>query len=252
VRQGFALPVYPVTRAKFERSVLKPIVFILSLAPAAYLVWALLLMLGVTTSGPDLGADPLKAITHETGDWTIRFICLTLAITPLRKFTKWNGAIKFRRMIGLFAFFYGTLHFLIYAVADRFASLVDFPQGIVSWDTAHRWLLAVWDDIAKRPYITIGFTALVLMLPLAITSTTGWIRRMGGKRWNTLHKLVYVTAVLAVIHYWWLVKADIRSPLMYAVIVAVLLGLRVIWAVDKSRTASGRAVAVSRVVQRAE
>jgi sulfoxide reductase heme-binding subunit YedZ len=215
--------------------VLKPVVFLAALLPALYLVWALLPLLGVTASGPDLGADPLKEITHETGDWTIRFICITLAVTPLRRLTGWNAAITFRRMAGLFAFFYGTLHFLIYAIADRFASLVDFPQGIVSFDTAHRWFLAVLDDITKRPYITVGFTALVLMLPLAVTSTAGWIRRMGGKRWNALHKLIYVTAVLAVIHYWWLVKADIRKPEMYAAIVAVLLGFRMWVAWRKKR-----------------
>jgi sulfoxide reductase heme-binding subunit YedZ len=218
--------------------VLKPVVFLAALLPALYLVWALLPLLGVTASGPDLGADPLKEITHETGDWTIRFICITLAITPFRRLTGWNAAIKFRRMAGLFAFFYGTLHFLIYAIADRFASLVDFPQGIVSFDTAHRWFLSVLDDIVKRPYITVGFTALVLMLPLAITSTTGWIRRMGGKRWNTLHKLIYVTAVLAVIHYWWLVKADVRRPEMYAAIVAILLGFRLWVAWTKKATAA--------------
>jgi sulfoxide reductase heme-binding subunit YedZ len=213
--------------------VIKPIVFLAALAPAVYLVWAILPMLGLTTSGPDLGADPLKEITHETGDWTLRFLCITLAITPLRKVTGWNPVIKFRRMAGLFAFFYGSLHFLIYAIADRFASLVDFPQGIVSWDTAHRWFLAVADDITKRPYITVGFTALVLMVPLAVTSTTGWIRRLGGKRWNRLHRLVYVSAVLGVIHYWWLVKADIRRPLEYGIVVATLLIVRLWWAWGK-------------------
>ena len=211
------------------RWVLKPIVFFAALLPALYLVWALLPLVGLAASGPDLGADPLKEITHETGDWTIRFICIALAITPLRRLTGWNAAITFRRMAGLFAFFYGTLHFLIYAIADRFASLVDFPDGIVSLDTAHRWFSSVLEDITKRPYITVGFTALVLMLPLAVTSTAGWIRRLGGKRWNRLHKLVYVTAVLGVVHYWWLVKADIRRPEMYAAIVAVLLGLRLWW-----------------------
>jgi sulfoxide reductase heme-binding subunit YedZ len=217
------------------RWILKPAVFLASLLPFAYLVWALLPLLGVTASGPDLGADPLKEITHETGDWTIRFICITLAITPLRRVTGWNGAIRFRRMAGLFAFFYGSLHFLIYVVADRFASLVDFPQGIVSWDTVHRLFAAIWDDIAKRPYITVGFTALVLMVPLAVTSTAGWIRRMGGRRWNALHRLIYGTAVLAVIHYWWLVKADIRRPEMYAAIVGVLLAFRLWWARMKGR-----------------
>lgn len=224
------------TSDKILRRVVKPIVFVLALVPAVYMTLAVLsAFFGVNVPAPNLGPDPLKEITHETGDWTIRFICLTLAITPLRKFTGWNGAIRFRRMVGLFAFFYGCLHFTVYAIADRLASLVDFPQGVISWDTAHRWFLAVWEDIAKRPYITVGFTALVLMLPLAITSTAGWIRRMGGKRWNRLHKLIYATAVLAVIHYWWLVKADTRDPLMYAVIVGTLLTLRVIWARAKAR-----------------
>src|SRR5262249_51118362 len=133
---------------KFLRWVIKPIVFLLALVPAVYMIAAVLsVFFGVNVPAPNLGPDPLKEITHETGDWTIPSTSLTLAVTPLRKFTGWNGAIKFRRMIGLYAFFYGCLHFLVYAVADRFASLVDFPQGIVSWDTAHRWFLAVGDDI---------------------------------------------------------------------------------------------------------
>ena len=200
---------------------IKPIVFLASLAPFCWIAWA-------AYSG-NLSANPLQDITHDTGDWTIRFICITLAITPLRRITGWNGLIRFRRMAGLYAFFYGSLHFLIYAIADRFASLVDFPDGIVSWDTAERWLAAVWEDIAKRPYITVGFTALLLMLPLAVTSTAGWIRRLGGRRWNRLHRLIYVTAVLGVVHYWWLVKADIRRPAMYGLLVALLLGVRLVW-----------------------
>ena len=210
------------------RWVLKPVVFLTALVPLGLMAW--------WAYTGNLTADPLKEITHETGDWTIRFLCITLAITPLRRLTGWNAAITFRRMVGLYAFFYGTLHFLIYAVADRFASLVDFPDGIVSVDTAHRWFSSVLEDIWKRPYITIGFTALSLMLPLAITSTTGWIRRLGGKRWNTLHKLVYVSAVLGVVHYWWLVKADLRRPEMYAAIVAVLLGFRLWWCAEQEAT----------------
>jgi methionine sulfoxide reductase heme-binding subunit len=200
---------------------LKPIVFLACLAPFCWIAWA-------AFTG-NLSANPLQDITHDTGDWTIRFICLTLAITPLRRLTGWNGFIKFRRMIGLFAFFYGTSHFLIYVIADRFASL-DFPNGIVAWTTVVNLGKSIWDDIAKRPYITVGFTALLTMVPLAITSTAGWIRRLGGKRWNRLHRLVYATGVLAVIHYWWLVKADIRRPAAYGAVVAVLLGLRVYWA----------------------
>lgn len=212
---------------KVVRFVLKPLVFIASLVPAAWLVWA-----GLTGN---LSVNPLADVTNETGLWTLRFLCITLAITPLRKLTGWNHAIRFRRMTGLFAFFYGTLHFLIYAIADRFAGL-DFPDGIVAWSTARNLAVSVAKDIYERPFITIGFTAFVLMVPLAVTSTAGWIRRLGGKKWNTLHKLVYVSAVAGVVHYYWLVKADVRSPLLYAAIVAVLLGTRVYWSRAKALT----------------
>jgi methionine sulfoxide reductase heme-binding subunit len=199
---------------------LKPAAFLASLAPFVWIAWS-------AYSG-NLSANPLSDITHDTGDWTLRFICITLAITPLRRLTGWNGFIKFRRMAGLFAFFYGTCHFLIYVIADRFASL-DFPNGIVAWTTVVNLGKAVWEDIYKRPYITVGFTAWLLMVPLALTSTAGMIRRLGGKRWNQLHKLVYATAVLGVIHYWWLVKIDIRRPLAYGTVVALLLGFRLYW-----------------------
>jgi sulfoxide reductase heme-binding subunit YedZ len=210
-----------VTSNQTVRWILKPAVFVAALAPAAWLVWSALY--------GDLGADPLAEITHQTGDWTLRFLCITLAITPLRRLTGWNALIRFRRMAGLYAFFYGTLHFLLYVAADRFAGLVEFPQGIVSWDTATRLLASIGDDIYKRPYITVGFTALVLMLPLAITSTAGWIRRLGGRRWQALHRLVYASAILGVVHYWWLVKADIRHPATYGLIVALLLAFRLYW-----------------------
>jgi sulfoxide reductase heme-binding subunit YedZ len=136
-------------------------------------------------------------------------------------------------MLGLFAFFYGCLHFLIYTIADRFAGL-DFPDGIVAWSTVVNLLASIWDDIYKRPYITVGFTAFVLMIPLAITSTAGMIRRLGGKRWNMLHRLIYVSGVGGALHYLWLVKADIRSPLMYWAIVGVLLASRLYWARKKA------------------
>jgi sulfoxide reductase heme-binding subunit YedZ len=136
--------------------------------------------------------------------------------------------IRFRRMAGLFAFFYGTLHFLTYVIADRFASL-DFPNGIVAWTTVGNLAKSVGEDIYKRPYITVGFTALMTMVPLAATSTAGMIRRLGGRRWNRLHRLVYATGVLAVIHYWWLVKSDISRPLAYGVVVGLLLGFRIYW-----------------------
>jgi len=182
-----------------------------------------------------LSANPLSDITNETGVWTLRFVCITLLLTPLRRVVGWNLVSAFRRMMGLFAFFYGTLHFLTYLILDRFAGLVDFPGGIVSFTTVKRLVASSVGDIAMRPFITIGFAAFVLMIPLAITSTTGWIRRMGGKKWAALHRLVYVTGILGVAHYWWLVKADIRRPETYAAIVAILLSARVYYAFKKSR-----------------
>ena len=195
----------------------KPLVFAASLAPLAWLVWAAL-------SGR-LSANPLSDITNGTGICTVRFVCLTLAITPLRWITGWNRLAKFRRMTGLYAFFYGTLHFLTYVVVDRFAGL-DFPNGIVSPTTAVALAKSVGEDVYKRPFITIGFTAWLTMLPLVITSTAGWIRRLGGRNWNRLHKLVYATGALAVLHYWWLVRSDVRRPVAYATVVLVLLAFR--------------------------
>jgi len=209
------------------RFVIKPLVFVASLGPAAWLVWA--------AATGNLSANPLSDLTNETGVWAIRFICITLAITPLRRVTGWNGAIKFRRMVGLFAFFYASLHFLTYVIVDRFAGL-DFPNGqivIFAWSTVRGLAVSVWDDIYKRPFITIGFSALMTMVPLAITSTAGWIRRLGGRKWNRLHKLVYATGVLAVVHYYWLVKADVTRPLTYGAIVAVLLGARAAWSAQR-------------------
>jgi len=208
------------------RFVLKPVVFLASLGPLAWLIWA-----GLTGN---LSANPLSDLTNETGVWALRFICASLAITPLRRLTGWNWLARFRRMIGLYAFFYGSLHFLVYTIVDKFAGL-EFIDGIVAWSTARNLALAVWDDVYKRPFITIGFTALVLMLPLAITSTAGWIRRLGGKRWAALHRVVYITGVAAVVHYYWLVKADVSRPLIYAAVVALLLGMRVYWARQKSQ-----------------
>jgi methionine sulfoxide reductase heme-binding subunit len=201
------------------RFVLKPAVFVASLGPAAWLVWAALTN--------HLSANPLSDITNETGVWTLRFVCITLAVTPLRRITGWNAAIRFRRMTGLFAFFYGTLHFLTYVIADRFAGL-DFPDGFIAWSTARNLVKSVGEDISKRPFITVGFTAWMTMLPLALTSTAGMIRRLGGRRWNLLHRLVYATAIAGVVHYWWLVKADISRPRAYATIVGILLAFRIV------------------------
>jgi len=172
-----------------------------------------------------MGADPLKEITNETGVWALRFLCITLAVTPLRRLTGWNSAIRFRRMIGLFAFFYGSLHLLIYVVADRLAGL-DVPAGIVAWQTVGTLASATLSDVLKRPFITAGFTSWLCMLPLALTSTAGMIRRLGGRRWQLLHRLTYVAATAAVLHYLWLVKADVRRPETYALVVGALFAFR--------------------------
>lgn len=189
----------------------KILLLMLSMLPLCWLAWRY--------SHDDLTANPIEYITHFTGDWTIRFLVLTLAITPLRKALKLPELIRFRRAIGLFAFFYGCLHISIYLGVDKF---FDFHE--------------IWGDIAKRPYIIAGFTGFVLMIPLAITSTKGWIRRLGGRRWQWLHRLVYVSATAGVIHYYWLVKSDIRQPLLYGFLVSLLLGFRgVAWGLGLAR-----------------
>jgi len=221
-------------------AIFKPLVFVVSLGPAAWLVWAALTN--------NLSVNPLSDVTNETGVWTLRFVCITLAITPLRRLTGWNTLIRFRRMTGLFAFFYGTLHFLTYVIADRFAGL-DFPDGMVAWSTLRNLGRSVGEDIYKRPFITIGFTAWLTMLPLALTSTAGMIRRLGGRRWNRLHRLIYATAIAGVVHYWWLVKADISRPRNYAIVVALLLGARLLWA-WRRRSVPLRAPARHAVVDR--
>jgi sulfoxide reductase heme-binding subunit YedZ len=211
-----------VSEHQFIRWVAKPAVFVAGLGPSGWLVWAAL-------TG-NLSANPLSDITNETGLWALRFICITLALTPLRRLTGWNAAIRFRRMTGLFAFFYGSLHFLTYVIVDRYAGL-DFSDGVYfGWSVLGRLAASVSEDIYKRPFITIGFTTLMLLLPLALTSTAGMIRRLGGRRWRMLHRLIYVAGVTAILHYWWLVKADLRSPQRYALIVGALLMFRLIWA----------------------
>ena len=179
----------------------KPLVWVLCLAPLAYLAWL--------AWKSDLGANPIERVEHFTGDWTLRLIVATLAITPLRKLLRLPELIRFRRLIGLFAFFYACLHFLAYVGLDQF---FDLP--------------AIWKDIAKRPYVTAGFTGFVAMIPLAVTSTVGWIRRLGGKQWQRLHRLIYLTAIAGVIHYYWLVKSDVRLPIFYGVLMALELGFR--------------------------
>jgi sulfoxide reductase heme-binding subunit YedZ len=183
---------------------LKPLVAAAALAPV---VW---LALGAWRGW--LGANPIEAITRSTGVWTLRFMVVTLAVTPLRWATGWNDLVRFRRMLGLFAFFYATLHLLTYLWLDQF-----FDWGSIA------------KDVVKRPFITAGFSAFVLLVPLAITSTAGMIRRLGGRAWRRLHRLAYVAAALGVVHYWWLVKLDTRPPRNYGIILAVLLAMRV-WA----------------------
>src|SRR5262245_24576174 len=181
---------------------LKPVVFALCLIPFVQLAY------GAYTD--DLGANPIDTITRFTGSWALIFLLISLAVTPVRRITGWNDLIKFRRMLGLFAFFYALLHFSTFIVLDHF---FDFDR--------------ILKDIVKRPYVTAGFTAFVAMIPLALTSTATMIRRL-GKRWQQLHRLVYFAAIAGVIHFYWLVKSDIRRPAQYGAVLAVLLGYRLV------------------------
>jgi methionine sulfoxide reductase heme-binding subunit len=176
----------------------KVLVFLVCLIPLGGLVWH-----GFTNG---LGANPVEFIQLTTGRWTLRFLVFTLCITPFRKVLSLPDLIRFRRMLGLFAFSYLCIHFLTYLVLDQ------------SLDPA-----AIWKDIAKRPFITVGFLGFLLLLPMAITSTAGWIRRLGGRRWQMLHRAIYFAAVCGVIHYYWKVKSDVRLPVFYGVLVAILL-----------------------------
>ncbi len=177
------------------------------------IVWAacLLPLLWLVAGGlrDALGANPIEYITRATGDWTLRLLLLTLAVTPLRQLTGWHWLVRLRRTLGLYAFFYGCLHLATYVWLDQF---FDWP-GIVA-------------DIVKRPFVTLGFAAFVLMLPLAITSTNGMIRRLGGRSWQRLHRAVYAVGVLGVAHYWWLVKKDLTEPIIYALVLTALFALR--------------------------
>lgn len=194
---------------------IKPLVFIACLMPVFNMAFG-----GLRAQ---LGANPIEAITHETGDWTLRLLLVTLAITPLRRLIGVNELISFRRMIGLFAFFYGTLHFLTYIWLDKFFDMHEIVK-----------------DVYKRPFITIGFTAFVLLIPLAITSTKGWIRRL-GKKWVVLHRLIYVSATAGVIHYLWLVKKDKLKPEIYGAILAVLLLWRVgNWYINRPKASAAK------------
>ena len=201
---------------------IKPWVFAACLTPLGLLVWA------AFTGG--LTANPIEDITHRTGDWTLRFLLAALAVTPLRKLLGWSALASCRRMVGLFAFFYAVLHLSTYLVLDFF-----FAFDLIL------------DDIVERRYVTAGFTGFVLLVPLALTSTKGMIRRLGGQRWRRLHRLVYLAAVAGVVHYLWLVKLDIGPPLVYAAVLAVLFGLR-LWFFYTKRAAAAP-VAAARASQ---
>ena len=200
----------------------KVAVFLSCLIPFGDLVWRII--------KSELGANPVEFLQHTTGDWTLRFLVFTLCITPFRKLLNLPDLIRFRRMLGLFAFFYVSLHFLTYLGPDQ------------AFDLA-----AMWKDVAKRPFITVGFAAFVSLIPLAVTSTAGWIRRIGGKRWQMLHRLIYFTAVCGVIHYYWLVKSDVRKPLFYGALVAILLAWRLGSWFSKRRNQAPMRVAAPRV-----
>jgi sulfoxide reductase heme-binding subunit YedZ len=196
-----------------QTSAIKVILFLLALIPIARIA----LSAGDKT-------NPLEFITFGTGDWTLYFLCITLAVTPLRRLTGLNWLLKLRRMLGLFAFFYASLHFMTFLWFDHFFDLAE-----------------MWKDVIKRPFITVGFAAFVLLVPLAATSTNAMVRRLGGKRWQALHRLVYVIAPLGILHYWWMksAKNNIGQPMLFAVVVALLLAARLYW--KRSRVQAARA-----------
>lgn len=193
------------------RWMIKPVLFVVSLVPLAWLIWL--------TVNDNLGANPIETINRYTGDWALRFLLLTLAVTPLRRLTGWHALVRFRRMLGLFTFFYVSVHFLSFAWLDQAFQLDDIIQ-----------------DVIKRPFITVGFMSFLLLIPLAVTSTRGMVRRLGGRRWQQLHRLVYLAGIGGIIHFLWLVKSDLTQPLIYGALLALLLGFRVL---DKARRSPG-------------
>jgi sulfoxide reductase heme-binding subunit YedZ len=194
-------------------SAIKAIIFLLGLIPVAKMAY-------LTVSGQLV--EPLEHITRGTGDWTLYFLCITLAVTPLRRLSGWNWLVKLRREVGLFAFFYAFLHFMTFLWFDHFFDLAE-----------------MWKDVLKRPFITVGFIAFVLLIPLAVTSTNGMVRRLGGKRWQWLHRLIYVIAPLAILHFWWMKagKHNFTQPIIFGAIVALLLLMRLLWARRKAGAA---------------
>ena len=197
-----------------QASLIKAAIFLLALVPLARMVY-------LTLTGQLV--EPLEFITRGTGDWTLYFLCFTLAVTPLRKLSKWNWLIKLRRMLGLYMFFYGFLHFMTFLWFDHFFDVQE-----------------MWKDVLKRPFITVGFIAFVLLIPLAVTSTNAMVKRLGGKRWQWLHRLVYVIAPLAILHFWWMKagKHNFTQPIIFGVILGSLLLMRVYWARSKALAAA--------------
>jgi methionine sulfoxide reductase heme-binding subunit len=203
---------------------LKVGVFGACLSPLVVLAWQALT--------DNLGANPIDEITDQTGIWTLRFLLITLTVTPARRLTGWNRLIRFRRILGLFAFFYGSLHFMTYLWLDQFFAI----EEIIA-------------DVMERPFITVGFASFVLLIPLAITSTTAMIKRLGGKWWQRLHRLVYAIAIGGVVHYLWLVKADIQQPVIYGSILGGLLAYR-LWDIYGRRLLVGSTLAPKSAVRR--
>jgi sulfoxide reductase heme-binding subunit YedZ len=193
-----------------QTGLIKGAIFLLALVPLARMVY-------LTLTGQLV--EPLEFITRGTGDWTLYLLCFTLAVTPLRRLLKWNWLIKLRRMLGLYMFFYGLLHFMTFLWFDHFFDLQE-----------------MWKDVLKRPFITVGFTAFVLLIPLAATSTNAMVKRLGGKRWQWLHRLVYVIAPLAILHFWWMKagKHNFTQPIIFGVILGALLLMRVYWTRNKA------------------
>jgi len=201
---------------------IKAAVFVACLIPLGHLVWQ-----GFRNR---LGVNPVEYITHSTGWWVLAFILITLCVTPLRRLTGLPWLVRLRRMLGLFAFFYASLHFTTYIWLDQFFDWKDIVK-----------------DIGKRPFIMLGFAAFVLLIPLAITSTNAMVKRLGAKRWQWLHRLIYVLAALGVTHFWWLVKKDITEPFLFAVLLAILFIIRLLYLLKQQRSASPPATARSQV-----
>ena len=193
-----------------QLTAIKSVLFVLALLPFARLAYK-------TVAGQFV--EPLEAITRGTGDWVLYFLCITLAVTPLRRISGWNWLVKLRRMTGLFAFFYAFMHFLAFLWFDHFFDVAE-----------------MWKDVLKRPFITVGFSAFVLLIPLAATSTNAMIKRVGGKRWQWLHRLIYLIAPLGILHFWWMKagKHNFTEPIIFGLIVALLLGARLYWARSKA------------------